>query len=154
MFHDFAKSPSAVLYFLFRHCDVPEVRLIPQDSHALHINFAYKLFSKSSIYLCFAKPSILTNSQKSLFRATLSISGHVVKLCAIRRQPSAALRVMSCLRALGPSCSAPVAHDGFKRGTGCMIQRNEADVPKMVTEQGKWLDGEAIFFEETCETRQ
>jgi hypothetical protein len=23
----------------------------------------------------------------------------------------------------------------------------------MVTEQGKWLDGEAIFFEQTCETR-
>jgi hypothetical protein len=23
----------------------------------------------------------------------------------------------------------------------------------MVTEQGKWLDGEAIFFEQTCETQ-
>jgi hypothetical protein len=33
-----------------------------------------------------------------------------------------------------------------------MIQRNEADVPKMLTEQGKWLDGEALFSEETSET--
>jgi hypothetical protein len=24
----------------------------------------------------------------------------------------------------------------------------------MVTEQGKWLDGEAIFFEQTSETQQ
>ncbi|MEE9402100.1 MAG: hypothetical protein V3V47_02770, partial [Desulfobacteria bacterium] len=27
-----------------------------------------------------------------------------------------------------------------------MIQRNEADIPKMVTEQGKRLDGEAMFL--------
>ncbi len=31
--------------------------------------------------------------------------------------------------------------------------RNEADVSKMVTDQGKWLDGEPIFFEETSEKR-
>jgi hypothetical protein len=34
-----------------------------------------------------------------------------------------------------------------------MIQRDEADVPQMVTEQGKWLDGEPIFFEQTSETQ-
>ena len=50
---------------------------------------------------------------ESLFRATLSIFGHGVKLCAMRRQLSAALRIISCLRALGPSCSAPLhcVHD-------------------------------------------
>jgi hypothetical protein len=30
-----------------------------------------------------------------------------------------------------------------------MIWLNEADVPKMVTKQGKWLDGKDIFFELT-----
>ncbi len=35
----FVKSPSAVLCFIFRHCDVRKVRLIPQSSHALHMNF-------------------------------------------------------------------------------------------------------------------
>jgi hypothetical protein len=34
-----------------------------------------------------------------------------------------------------------------------MIQWNEADVPKVVTEQGKWFDGEAIFFQRTPETQ-
>ncbi len=34
-----------------------------------------------------------------------------------------------------------------------MIQRNEADVPKMLTEQGKWPDGETIFLEQTSETQ-
>jgi hypothetical protein len=33
----FAKSPSAVLRFIFRHCDVLKVRLIPQDSRFLHL---------------------------------------------------------------------------------------------------------------------
>ena len=33
----FVKSPSAALRFIFRHCDVPHVRLIPQDSRALHL---------------------------------------------------------------------------------------------------------------------
>jgi hypothetical protein len=31
------KSPSAALRFIFRHCDVRKVRLIPQDSRALHL---------------------------------------------------------------------------------------------------------------------
>ena len=56
IFDDFAKSPSAALCFVpallnsryarrrsrfnrVNHCDVLEVRLIPQDSHALHMNF-------------------------------------------------------------------------------------------------------------------
>jgi len=33
------KSPSAVLCFISRHCDVLLVRLFPQDSHALHMDF-------------------------------------------------------------------------------------------------------------------
>jgi hypothetical protein len=32
-----AKSPSAVLRVIFRHYDVPEVRLTPQDLRALHL---------------------------------------------------------------------------------------------------------------------
>jgi len=34
-----------------------------------------------------------------------------------------------------------------------MIQRSETDVPKMVTEQGKWLFGDVTFSERTSETR-
>jgi hypothetical protein len=34
-----------------------------------------------------------------------------------------------------------------------MIQRSEADLPEMVTEPGKWLDGNTLFFKETSETR-
>ncbi len=34
-----------------------------------------------------------------------------------------------------------------------MLYRNEADVPKMVTEQRKWVDGKDLFFELSCETR-
>jgi hypothetical protein len=33
----FAKSPSAALRFIFRRCDVPKVRLTPQDLRALHL---------------------------------------------------------------------------------------------------------------------
>ena len=62
---------------------------------------------------------------ESLFRATLSIFGTT-------RQLSAAQKIISCLRASGARV--------------LMIKRNEAGVPKMVTEQGKWLDGEAICF--------
>jgi hypothetical protein len=36
--------------------------------------------------------------------------------------------------------------------SACMIQLNEADVPKMVTDRGKRLDGEALSFEPTSET--
>jgi hypothetical protein len=35
-----------------------------------------------------------------------------------------------------------------------MIGRSEADVPKMVTKQGKGLFGDSIFFEQTPETLQ
>jgi hypothetical protein len=34
-----------------------------------------------------------------------------------------------------------------------MIQRNEADVPEMLTEPGKWLDDDTLLFEGTSETR-
>jgi hypothetical protein len=34
-----------------------------------------------------------------------------------------------------------------------MIQRNEADVPEMLTETGKWLDGHTLLFEGTPETQ-
>jgi len=34
-----------------------------------------------------------------------------------------------------------------------MIQRNEADVPEMLTEPGKWLDGDTLLFKEPPETR-
>ena len=34
-----------------------------------------------------------------------------------------------------------------------MIQRKEADVPKMVTEPGKWLDGDTLLFKGTSEIR-
>jgi hypothetical protein len=41
----FEKSPSAALHFVFRHCDVRQVRLIPQDLRALHL----ELFAVPSI---------------------------------------------------------------------------------------------------------
>jgi hypothetical protein len=34
-----------------------------------------------------------------------------------------------------------------------MIQRNEADVPEMLTEPGKWLDGDPLLFKGTSEKR-
>jgi len=34
-----------------------------------------------------------------------------------------------------------------------MIQQNEADVPEMLTEAGKWLDGDRLLFKKTSETR-
>jgi len=34
-----------------------------------------------------------------------------------------------------------------------MIQRNEADVPEMLTEPGKWLDGDTLLFIGTSGTR-
>ena len=34
-----------------------------------------------------------------------------------------------------------------------MIQRNEADVPEMLTEPGKRLDGDTLLFKKTSETR-
>jgi hypothetical protein len=33
-----------------------------------------------------------------------------------------------------------------------MIQQNEADVPEMLTEGGKWLDGDTLLFEGISET--
>jgi hypothetical protein len=32
-----------------------------------------------------------------------------------------------------------------------MIQRNEAGVPEMLTEPGKWLDGDTLLFKGTSE---
>ena len=49
----------------------------------------------------------------------------------MRGQLSEALRIINCLRALARVF---------------MIQRKEADVPEMVTEPGKWLDGHTLFF--------
>ena len=34
-----------------------------------------------------------------------------------------------------------------------MIQQNEADVPEIFTESGKWLDGDTSVFEAASETR-
>ena len=34
-----------------------------------------------------------------------------------------------------------------------MIQRSEADVPEMLTEPGKWLEGGTLLFKGTSETR-
>jgi hypothetical protein len=34
-----------------------------------------------------------------------------------------------------------------------MIQRNKADIPEMLTEPGKWLDGDALLFKGTSETQ-
>jgi len=53
MVDDFVKSPSAALRFVFRHCDVQQVRLVPQDSRALHL----ELFTVSSFYGLFTSPS-------------------------------------------------------------------------------------------------
>jgi hypothetical protein len=39
MIDGFVKSPDAALRFILRHCGVPEVRLIPQDSRALPAAF-------------------------------------------------------------------------------------------------------------------
>ncbi|MGD8513641.1 MAG: hypothetical protein PVG85_06790, partial [Deltaproteobacteria bacterium] len=49
-----------------------------------------------------------------------------------------ALRIINCLRALARVF---------------MIQRNEADVPEMLTEPGKWLDGDTLLFKGTYGTR-
>ena len=68
---------------------------------------------------------------ESLFRATLSIFG-------IRRKLSEALRIINCLRALARVF---------------MIQHSEADVRQMLTEPGKWLDGDTLLFKGTPETR-
>ena len=68
---------------------------------------------------------------ESLFRATLSIFG-------MRGQLSEALRIINCLRALARVF---------------MMQRNEADVPEMLMEPGKWLDGDTLLFKGTSETR-
>jgi hypothetical protein len=68
---------------------------------------------------------------ESLFRATLSIFG-------MRGQLSEALRIINCLRALARVF---------------VIQQNEADVPEMLTEPGKWPDGDTLLFEGTSETR-
>jgi hypothetical protein len=68
---------------------------------------------------------------ESLFRATLSIFG-------MRRKLSEALRIINCLRALARVF---------------MIQQNEADVPEMLTEPEKWLDGDTSLFKGTPETR-
>jgi hypothetical protein len=54
------------------------------------------------------------------------------------RKLSEALRIINCLRALARVF---------------MIQRNEADVPEMLTELGKWLDGDTLLFKGTSETR-
>ncbi len=56
----------------------------------------------------------------------------------MRRKQSEALRIINCLRALARVF---------------MIQRSEADVPEMLTEPGKWLDGDASPFKGTSETR-
>jgi hypothetical protein len=40
MLDGFVKSPSAALRFIFRHCDVLSVRLIPQDLRALHLELS------------------------------------------------------------------------------------------------------------------
>ena len=68
---------------------------------------------------------------ESLLRVTLSIFG-------MRRQLSEALRIINCLRALARVF---------------MIQQNEADVSEMLTEPGKWLDGDTLLFKGTSETR-
>ena len=56
----------------------------------------------------------------------------------MRGQLSEALRIINCLRALARVF---------------VIQRNEADVPEMLTEPGKWLDGDTSLFKGTPETR-
>jgi hypothetical protein len=68
---------------------------------------------------------------ESLFRATLSIFG-------MRGQLSEALRIINCLRALARVF---------------MIQQNEADIPEMLTEPGKWLGGNTLVFNITSETQ-
>ena len=60
---------------------------------------------------------------ESLLRATLSVFG-------IRGELKQALGIMNCLRALARVF---------------MIQRSEADLPKRLTEPGKWLDGETLL---------
>jgi hypothetical protein len=55
----------------------------------------------------------------------------------MRGQLSEALRIINCLRALARVF---------------IIQKNEADVPEMLTEGGKWLDGDTLLFEGISET--
>ena len=68
---------------------------------------------------------------ETLFRATLSIFG-------MRRKLSEALRIINCLRALARVF---------------IIQRNEGDVPEVLTGPRKWLDGDTLLFKGTSETR-
>jgi hypothetical protein len=56
----------------------------------------------------------------------------------MRGQLSEALRIINCLRALARVF---------------MIQQNEADIPEMLTEPGKWLDGDTLLFKGTPGTR-
>jgi hypothetical protein len=51
----FVKSPSAALRFIFRRCDVPHVRLTPQDLRALHL----ELFTLPTALLLFMRSSQL-----------------------------------------------------------------------------------------------
>jgi hypothetical protein len=46
MLDGFVKSPSAAFRFMFRHCDVLKVRLIPKHLRALHL----ELFTVPSIF--------------------------------------------------------------------------------------------------------
>jgi hypothetical protein len=56
----------------------------------------------------------------------------------MRGQLSEALKIINCLRALARVL---------------MIQRNEADVPEMLTGPGKWLDADTVLSKGTSETR-
>ncbi len=56
----------------------------------------------------------------------------------MRRKQSEALRIINCLRALARVF---------------IIQQNEADVPEMLTEPGKWLDDDTLLFRGTSKTR-
>jgi hypothetical protein len=67
---------------------------------------------------------------ESIFRATLSIFGMGGRL-------NEALRIINCLRALARVF---------------MVQQNEADVPEMLAESGKWLDGDTLLSKGAPET--
>jgi hypothetical protein len=80
--------------------------------------------------MSYSKLSVISyHVAEGLFRAILSIFG-------MRRKLSEALRIINCFRALARVF---------------MIQRNEADVPEMLTEPGKWPDGDTSLLKGSSE---
>ena len=76
---------------------------------------------------------------ESLLGTTLSIFG-------MRGQLSEALRIINCLSALA---RVFMIEDSLQQAAGnalaFAVQQNETDVPEMLTEPGKWINGDTLL---------